>query len=51
MSIGGITADRRLTRESVPSRLVWFVRDVLVLTRRSLVHVVRNPAQLADVTI
>jgi ABC-2 type transport system permease protein len=51
MSIGEITADRRLTRESVPSRLVWFVRDVLVLTRRSLVHVVRNPAQLADVTI
>jgi ABC transporter DrrB family efflux protein len=33
------------------SRIFWFVRDVLVLTRRSLIHVVRDPAQLADVTI
>jgi ABC transporter DrrB family efflux protein len=33
------------------SRGVWFLKDVLVLTRRSLVHVVRDPAQLADVTI
>ncbi|HUY08912.1 MAG TPA: ABC transporter permease [Candidatus Dormibacteraeota bacterium] len=33
------------------SRLLWFLKDVLVLTRRSLIHVVRNPAQLADVTI
>ncbi|MGH7666457.1 MAG: ABC transporter permease, partial [Candidatus Dormibacteria bacterium] len=33
------------------SRVVWFLRDVLVLSRRSLVHVVRDPAQLADVTI
>jgi ABC transporter DrrB family efflux protein len=33
------------------SRILWFLRDVLVLTRRSLIHVVRDPAQLADVTI
>jgi ABC transporter DrrB family efflux protein len=32
-------------------RLIWFLRDVAVLTRRSLVHVVRDPAQLADVTV
>jgi len=33
------------------SRLLWFGRDVVVLTGRSLVHVRRDPAQLADVTI
>ncbi|MGH7640367.1 MAG: ABC transporter permease [Candidatus Dormibacteria bacterium] len=33
------------------SRFGWFLRDVVVLCRRSLVHVVRDPAQLADVTI
>lgn len=32
-------------------RALWFGRDVVVLTRRSLVHVRRDPAQLGDVTI
>ncbi|MDA8330140.1 MAG: ABC transporter permease [Candidatus Dormibacteraeota bacterium] len=36
---------------SATTRLWWFLRDVLVLTGRSLVHVRRDPAQLADVTI
>lgn len=37
--------------EGLGSRLSWFLRDVGVLTWRSLIHVRRNPEQLADVTI
>lgn len=37
--------------ESLWSRFSWFLRDVAVLTWRSLIHVRRNPEQLSDVTI
>lgn len=39
------------TEQAPLARFRWFVKDVEVLTRRSLIHVWRNPAQLADVTI
>ncbi|MGH7611134.1 MAG: ABC transporter permease [Candidatus Dormibacteria bacterium] len=38
-------------RESRLARAIWFLRDLVVLARRSLIHVIRDPAQLADVTI
>jgi hypothetical protein len=34
-----------------PSRISARWRDVVVLTRRNLVHIRREPAQLSDVTI
>jgi ABC-2 type transport system permease protein len=49
--VAEVAVERAPARDSALSRLIWFLRDVLVLTRRSLVHVVRDPAQLADVTI
>lgn len=51
MSVVPMAKVQRSAGEAGLSRALWFLKDVLVLTRRSLVHVVRNPAQLADVTI
>jgi ABC-2 type transport system permease protein len=48
-----IAADAR-TRAGVPTPVRWFStrwRDVVVLTRRNLVHVAREPSQLSDVTV
>jgi len=36
---------------SLPVRMADGLRDVLVLTRRNLVHIAREPMQLSDVTI
>jgi ABC-2 type transport system permease protein len=38
-------------RQGALTGFSWFARDVIVLTGRSLIHVRRDPAQLADVTI
>jgi ABC transporter DrrB family efflux protein len=51
MSAEALPASLTPGHESFTSKLVWFLGDVLVLSRRSLVHVVRDPAQLADVTV
>ncbi len=51
MSVAEMGGAAALGSESALSRLGWFLRDVAVLTRRSLIHVWRDPAQLADVTI
>jgi ABC-2 type transport system permease protein len=51
MTIGTLSVDATLSRR--PS-LEWFTsraRDVVVLTRRNLVHVAREPLQLSDVTV
>ena len=48
-----IAADPR-TRAGAPTPLRWVStrwRDVVVLTRRNLVHVAREPSQLSDVTV
>jgi len=36
---------------SLPSRLLRYVDDIVVLTVRNLVHIAREPLQLSDVTI
>ncbi len=51
MSVAEIAPTHRVAGEAGLSRALWFLKDVLVLTRRSLIHVWRDPAQLADVTI
>jgi ABC-2 type transport system permease protein len=39
------------TRESVTGRARWAVKNTLVLTRRSIARIAREPEQLLDVTI
>jgi len=51
MSALAVVEPTHTTGESGLSRILWFLKDVFVLSRRSLVHVIRDPAQLADVTI
>jgi ABC transporter DrrB family efflux protein len=51
MSVAQVAEIQRGPGEAGLSRVLWFLKDVLVLTRRSLLHVLRDPAQLADVTI
>lgn len=37
--------------ESLPARVAGALRDVVVVVRRNLVHIARDPMQLSDVTI
>ena len=51
MTIATTTVAPPLDERHGSGRLVALVHDVVVLTRRNLVHVAREPAQLSDVTI
>jgi hypothetical protein len=37
--------------ESLPARTWWSVRNALVLARRGVARIVREPSQLLDVTV
>ncbi len=45
------TTDRALFPRSAPSQARGWWHDVVVLTRRNLVHISREPLQLSDVTV
>lgn len=51
MTIATIGATSQLHERRAPGRLLSLLRDIVVLTRRNLIHIAREPMQLSDVTV